>query len=63
MPFRARHLPIVTLPAIHVDKFQNRIKEYETIFKAELSAKEPTLQLIRRGGFHARKRDECSNSS
>ena len=37
---------IVTLPAIHVDKFQNRIKEYETIFKAELSAKEPTLQLF-----------------
>ena len=36
---------IVTVPAANVDKFLAKVKEYEGIFKAELSAKEPNLIL------------------
>ena len=34
---------IVTVPAANADKFLTKVKEYEGIFKAELSAKEPNL--------------------
>ena len=37
---------IVTVPAANADKFLAKVKEYEEIFKAELSAKEPTLTLF-----------------
>ena len=34
---------IMTVPAANADKFLTKVKEYEGIFKAELSAKEPNL--------------------
>lgn len=36
---------VVTVPAANVDTFLAKVKEYEEIFKAELSAKEPNLAL------------------
>jgi len=37
---------VVTIPAANADRFMAAIQEYEAIFKAELSAKEPTLTLF-----------------
>ncbi len=36
----------VTVPSSNASKFQAKVKEYERIFKAELSAKEPNLVLF-----------------
>ena len=36
---------VITVPAANADKFLAKVKEYEGIFKAELSAKEPNLSL------------------
>lgn len=36
----------VTVPSTNASKFQAKVKEYERIFKAELSAKEPNLVLF-----------------